>query len=328
MILDLFKKKHHPDTKNEGAQSLFLQHFYHFAIARNPVLIQMLAICTVMAAGTLKLALMFTAAFAVIFLATQCLANLFMAGWKRYFRVAAYAAIGAIFSWAILLFIQGIDENFPVSSSIYLTMLAVSGITVLHCEKGAVNKPFKESLEEALVLILGYGLVISLCGAMREILATGQLFTWVIIPDFGISFFAHPMSSLFILGFLAAFLRVVVHQYLMPYVHEVAMKVSKTRVTIAEVPDSQQPPEYAPIDYESPAPNSTETDISGKTDTRGEFSHEDSAREDIPPADSEDSDTPYAPSPVLPEEAPPAAFEDTQERFETMLAELRKRYLE
>jgi len=299
----------------------FWQLLLQDAISRNPVLIQMLAVCTLMAAGTLKFAVVFSAAFCLMFFVTQTLANLFMSMWKRYFRVAAYAAIGTGCALLLLLLMEKIDDTFTVNTGIYLTMIAVSGITVLHCEKVAVNVEFMESLREAAVRAIGYSAVIIPVGTLRELLGTGGLWGHTLLPDFGIAFFAHPASTLVILGFMAAILRILVHEYLRPYAQEVALKISDTPVTLAE---AEPQDEYAallpeggdadeiprPVGYVPPEPEPepeplTEPEAAEESDP---WEEEEAREEEIT--------------------ASPAALEDTQQKFEDMLAELRRRYLD
>jgi electron transport complex protein RnfE len=283
---------------------------------RNPVLIQMLSICTVMAAGTLKMAALLSAAFCVIFFVTQTLANLFMTRWKRYFRVAAYAAIGTLFALVFMLIFEKIDGALAVNNGVYLTMLAVSGVTVLHCEKTAVNVELKVSLQEAAVRAFGYCSVMILAGALRELLGTGALWEYTVIPNFGVAFFAHPASALLILGFLSALLRVLVHRFVLPQAQEVAMKISETPITVAEpvhdeiteetdsdLPEGSDADEIPrPVGYEPPAPEQLD----------------------------EPEDSILAPQDESTQEitVQPAALEETQQSFEELMADLRKRYLD
>ena len=296
----------------------FLQLLLQDAVSRNPILIQMLAICTVMAAGTLKLAAIFSGAFCVMFFVTQTLANLFMTRWSRYFRVAAYAAIGTVCAFGLLLMMESSDDSaFTVNAGIYLTMIAVSGVTVLHCEKVAVNVEFMDSLREAVVRAVGYCSVMLLTGALRELLGAGALWGHTVLPGFGIPFFAHPMSSLLLLGVMAAVLRVAVHQYVWPFVEEVALKISETPVTAAE-PEPEEMPEEA--EYESVLPEGGTADEIPRP-----------IGYSLPELDRPEEEPPAEIPPETPEReitVQPAELEDTQQKFEDMLADLRKRYLD
>ena len=293
----------------------FWQNFSQTAVSRNPVLIQMLAICTIMAAGTLKLAVLFSVSFCIMFFVTQSLANLFMGKWHRYFRVAAYAAIGAFCAFGLLFLLENLDDSdFTIDAGIYLPMLAVSGITVLHCEKVSVNSDFMTSLKEALARSIGYCAILLFTGALREFLGRGELWGYTIIPDFGIALISHPMGALFILGFLAALLREAVHRFFHPYVEEVALKVSETPITVAELPMEPEPeiPEYVPLSGELPE---LENEVNP-------IIYDEPITEDVIVTDL------MAPQPEPEPTAPPPQLEDTQQKFDEMLAELKRRYLD
>ncbi|MDR1409293.1 MAG: hypothetical protein LBJ12_03275 [Oscillospiraceae bacterium] len=287
----------------------FWERLQHSAIARNPILIQMLSVCTVMAAGTLKVALLLSVAFCAMFFVTQTLANLFMTRWKRYFRAAAYAAVGTLCALGIMLITEKIDPELAVNTGVYITMLAVSGITVLHCEKTAINVSFRESLQESVVRALGYCFVMVLVGSLRELLSFGALYGHVILPDFGIAFFAHPASTLLMLGFLAALLRIFVHRYGQQYVQEVALKISETPVLAAQ----PEPADAIPEDNGATVlPDDEDADeIPRPVDY-------------MPLAVDEDA-TASQPDEIT---AQPAALEETQQSFEELMAELRQRYLD
>ncbi|MDR1805307.1 MAG: hypothetical protein LBQ80_00845 [Clostridium sp.] len=277
------------------------------ALARNPVLIQMLAICVLMAAGTLKAALVLAGSLCIIFTVTQTMANLFMRHWPRYFRMTAYAAIGTLCAFGITLLMLRLDPGFTSELGMYLSILAVSSITAFHCEKNAIYVTLKESLTETAARLIGFCPVLLLCGALRELLGSGTLWEHTLIKGGGLAFFAHPAGALVLLGFGAALLRILVHRYGWAYVKEVAMRVSET--TIVPVAQEDEPKDEP--DENQALPEGDEGDEIPRP--VGYFAPE---------------------KPAAPDEsiqgitAAPSRLEDTQQSFDELMAELRRRYLE
>ncbi|MDR0883048.1 MAG: hypothetical protein LBN05_00320 [Oscillospiraceae bacterium] len=296
----------------------FRERLQKSALARNPVLIQMLAICTAMASVDLKTAAVLCGAFLLIFFVTQSAANLFMTGWRRYYRVGVYALIGGGLASGVVALLAWIDPALLSGATMYVGLLSVSGVTVLHCEKCAVNVTLRESLEEAAVTGIGYCGVLLLVGFLRELLATGAVLGLTVFPHLRLAFFALPAGALLVVGFLAALLRIVVHQYAQNFTQELKMKISDTTVTAA-IPVEREI--EVPLDPRAAylSPDAVGLPLA--------FTPQSALDEQTPPPEA---DAPPAEEDAQGEEisALPAALEDTQESFEALMAELRRKYLD
>lgn len=174
----------------------------------NPVLIQCVGLCPVILASTsVQSALAMTAVTFADLLITSILASTVMKKWQRYIRVVFYLIIGMLIIFPILWFIENKTiMNMTLGMRIFLPLIAVNSVTAVHCEQFAVKNGLRPAVFDAIAAGLGTGIVMLLCGTLREIGGKGTFLGYPLGVSFKLSGMLMPYGCLVILGFAAAVL--------------------------------------------------------------------------------------------------------------------------
>lgn len=179
------------------------------ALIFNPVLIQLVGLCPVVAAST---TLMGSAALSValcIVLTVTCVtASACFKKFPRWLRVPLYLIIGLALICPLLWYIETktlIDIS--LGMKIYIPLVAINSVTAVHCEQFAVKNSVKLAFFDAASVSIGASAVMLIVGAIREIFGSGYLAG--VRLDLPVVFkgMSMPFGCLILLGFLAAGLK-------------------------------------------------------------------------------------------------------------------------
>lgn len=179
------------------------------AVIYNPVLIQLVGLCPVVAASTnFYTAVMLSLVICIDLVVTCVIASACFKSVARWLRVVLYMAIGLIIICPVIYYIDNYTLfNLSMGAHIYLPLIAVNSVTAVHCEQFAVKNSVKMALFDALAVGIGVSVIFIVTGAVREILGNST-FAGIRI-DMPIIFkgMSLPFGCLIMLGFLAAGLK-------------------------------------------------------------------------------------------------------------------------
>ena len=179
------------------------------AVIFNPVLIQLVGLCPVVAASTtLSTSVVLSAALCVDLIFTCVIASALFKKIPRWVRVALYLIIGLALVCPVLWYIETFTLiNLSLGMKIYLPILAINSVTAVHCEQFAVKNDVKPAFYDACAVGIGGSVVCILVGTIREIFGLGSLAG--IKLDLPVTFrgMALPFGCLILLGFMAAGLK-------------------------------------------------------------------------------------------------------------------------
>ncbi len=179
------------------------------ALIFNPVLIQLVGLCPVVAASTtLAGSAALSVALCIELTATCVVASALFKKIPRWVRVALYLVIGLALICPVLWFIETktlIDLS--LGMKIYIPLIAINSVTAVHCEQFAVKNTVKLAFFDAAAVSLGASAVMIIVGTIREIFGSGtlagvKLELPVIFKGMGM-----PFGCLILLGFMAAGLK-------------------------------------------------------------------------------------------------------------------------
>ena len=181
------------------------------AIYYNPVLIQCVALCSVIIATTTLLNAVITSIILILQLLVTCfLASAVMKRIPRYLRVAVYLIIGLAISCPALWLLEKSAYYEPESAiKILIPLIAVNSLTAVHCETFSVKNKVSAAIYDAFASGVGTAGVMLLAGAVREILGKGTIWGYELGMPAIFSGISMPFGCLIILGFLAAALKAV-----------------------------------------------------------------------------------------------------------------------
>lgn len=179
------------------------------ALIFNPVLIQLVGLCPVVAASTtLAGSVALSVALFVELTATCVIASALMKKFPRWVRVPLYLLIGLALICPLLWYIETKTLiNINLGMKIYIPLIAVNSVTAVHCEQFAVKNSVKLAFYDAAAVSIGASVVMIIIGAIREIFGSGSLAG--VKLDLPVIFkgMAMPFGCLILLGFMAAGLK-------------------------------------------------------------------------------------------------------------------------
>ncbi len=179
------------------------------ALIFNPVLIQLVGLCPVVAASTsLAGSVALSAALCLELTATCVIASALFKKIPRWVRVPLYLIIGLALICPILWFIETKTLiNISLGMKIYIPLVAINSVTAVHCEQFAVKNSVKLAFFDAAAVSIGASVVMIIVGAIREIFGSGSLAGVKLELPVIFSGMAMPFGCLILLGFMAAGLR-------------------------------------------------------------------------------------------------------------------------
>ena len=186
------------------------------AVIFNPVLIQLVGLCPIVAASTtLSSAIMLSAVLCVDLTITCVIASAFFKKIPRWVRVALYLLIGLALICPVLWVIETKTlVNLSLGIKIYLPLIAINSVTAVHCEQFAVKNDIKPAFFDAAAVGIGGSVICIAVGTIREIFGSGALAGVKLELPVIFKGMALPFGCLLLLGFMAAALKAfIAHKY-------------------------------------------------------------------------------------------------------------------
>ncbi len=180
----------------------------------NPVLVQAVGLCPVVAMATsVKTAALLAAISAVIITLSELFASLFLKSVPRWIRIGIYIILGGALVVPFMIIIERTNEPLFGSLGIYLPIMAVNSLNVLRCERFAVKISPLSALLDGITASVGYSAVLVLVGLIREVLGSGSIFGYRFFEGRTLSGLLLPFGGFLLLGFAGALLRTLISKF-------------------------------------------------------------------------------------------------------------------
>lgn len=211
--------------------------FIKGAIIFNPVLVQLVGLCPVVAASTtLKSAAMLSAVACAELIVVCVTASALLKKLPRWVRVPLYLVIGLVLLCPVLWYIETKTLiNLSLGMKIYIPLIAINSVVAVHCEQFAVKNSVKLAFYDAAAVGLGASVIFIAVGAIREILGSSSIGGIPLNLPIAFKGMALPFGCLIILGFMAAGLKTFVSKRYPEYL-EVSAPVARKKAPEAEAP--------------------------------------------------------------------------------------------
>ncbi|MGN0895030.1 MAG: electron transport complex subunit E [Succinivibrio sp.] len=206
-----------PVPKKESLWSIFFMGIW----SHNPGLCQLLGLCPLLAVTTSACSALGLALATIIVL---CLSSLIISFIRKLIfkevRIPIYVMLIATFVTVIKFYTQAYFEDLYSQLGIYLSLIVTNCIIMGRAEAFAGRNGPLKSLADALGCGIGFGIVLFILGAIREILGSGTLFMGasqlfgpgakflecnLIEQDYTVLVAILPPGGFFVLAFVIAF---------------------------------------------------------------------------------------------------------------------------
>ncbi len=189
--------------------------FIKGAVIYNPVLIQLVGLCPVVAASTtLARAAMLSTVLCIELIVTCVIASAFFKNIPRWVRVPLYLIIGTAIICPILWYIETRSLiNLSLGMKIYVPLIAVNSMTAVHCEQFSVKNSVRLSFYDAAAAGAGASIVFIIVGTARELLGNSAIGGMQVNLPITFKGMALPFGCLILLGFMAAALKSFVAKF-------------------------------------------------------------------------------------------------------------------
>jgi len=184
-------------------------------VRQNPVTLQILGICSALAVTTtLDTALTMSASLIVVIVASAGIVSLIRHHIPSTIRLIVQIVIVASLVIVIDQFLQAYFFDISQRLSVYVSLITTNCLVLGRTESFARNNPPLVSMTDALGNGLGYALVLTIIGAMRELFGTGRLLGQQLLPTVEQGGWFQPLnlmllapSAFFLLGGLVWIVR-------------------------------------------------------------------------------------------------------------------------
>ena len=175
-------------------------------LTQNPVLVQMLGLCSTMAITT---SIMNGLGMGVSVLIILTAANVVISAIRKIvpdkIRIAMFIVVIAGFVTCVDLLLQAFFESIAASLGVFIPLIVVNCIILGRAEAFSYKNGVAASFFDGIFQGLGYTLVLLAMCFIRELLGAGTLAGFRIIPEqFPIGILTLPVGGFLVLGFLIA----------------------------------------------------------------------------------------------------------------------------
>ncbi len=223
----------------------FKEVFIKGAVIFNPVLVQLVGLCPVVAASTtLKSAVMLSAIACTELIIVCVIASALLKSIPRWARVPLYLVIGLLLICPVLWYIEtNTLINLSLGMKIYIPLIAINSVVAVHCEQFAVKNSVRLAFYDAAAVGIGASVIFLLVGAIREILGNSSIGGIALNLPISFKGMLLPFGCLIILGFMAAGLKTFISKRHPEYL-EVSAPVAKKKAdkAVAEANEPQPVP--------------------------------------------------------------------------------------
>lgn len=176
-------------------------------LEENPVLRQMLGLCPALAVTTAVVnGIGMGAATTFVLVCSGIVVSLLRKLTPDVVRLPVYITIIAAFVTFIMMIAEAYFPDLNQALGIYLPLIVVNCIVLGRAEVFASKHTVKDAALDGLSMGLGFTGALILMGAIREILGSGTLFGFTILPSFiePMTVFTTPPGGFAVLGILIA----------------------------------------------------------------------------------------------------------------------------
>ena len=175
--------------------------------AKNPVLVQMLGMCSTLAVTTsVTNALGMGLAVTAVLICSNIFISLLRNFIPKQIRIASYIVIISGFVTAVQLLIQAYLPALNKTLGLFIPLIVVNCIILARAEAFASKQPILPSAVDGLSMGLGYTFALILVAAVRELIGAGTLLGFKVMPASyePAIIFILPSGAFLTLGFLIA----------------------------------------------------------------------------------------------------------------------------
>ena len=183
------------------------ERLYNGIIRENPTFVLTLGMCPTLAVTTSAINGLGMGLSTMVVLA---LSNLMISAFRKIIpdkvRIPAFIVIVASFVTVVQLLLQAYVPALNDSLGIYIPLIVVNCIILGRAESYASKNPPIPSLFDGIGMGLGFSLALTCIGAVRELLGSGAVFGFHVMPDsfVPISIFVMAPGAFFVLACLTA----------------------------------------------------------------------------------------------------------------------------
>ena len=175
--------------------------------SKNPVLVQMLGMCSALAVTTsVTNALGMGLAVTAVLICSNVFISLLRNFIPQQIRIASYIVIISGFVTAVQLLIQAYLPDLNRTLELFIPLIVVNCIILARAESFASKQPVLPSAVDGLAMGLGYTFALVLVAAVRELVGAGTLLGFKVTPAAyePAIIFILPAGAFLTLGFLIA----------------------------------------------------------------------------------------------------------------------------
>ncbi len=174
---------------------------------KNPVLVQMLGMCSALAVTTSVVnALGMGVSVTAVLICSNILISLLRKFIPNEIRIASYIVIVSGFVTAIQLLIKAFLPDLDKSLGLFIPLIVVNCIILARAESFASKQPVLPSAVDGLAMGVGYTAALVILAAIRELIGSGSFCGIRILPESyePAIIFILPSGAFLTLGFLIA----------------------------------------------------------------------------------------------------------------------------
>ena len=183
------------------------ERLYNGIIKENPTFVLMLGMCPTLAITTSA-----TNGIGMGLTTTELLAasNLMLSLMRNFIpdrvRMPAFIVVAASFVTVVQLLLQGFIPSLYDSLGIYIPLIVVNCIILGRAEAYASKNPVLPSVFDGIGMGLGFTLGLTCIGIVRELIGSGKLFGFQVMPDIyePVTIFILAPGAFLVLAFLVA----------------------------------------------------------------------------------------------------------------------------
>jgi electron transport complex protein RnfE len=122
-------------------------------------------------------------------------------------RIPSYIVVIATFVTVLQFVMQAYVPDIYETLGLFIPLIVVNCIVLGRAEAFANKNTVVDSALDGIGMGIGFTLALAAMGAIRELLGTGCLLGFTIIPNFSIGFFNLPPGGFFVFGVLIAIMQ-------------------------------------------------------------------------------------------------------------------------
>ena len=175
-------------------------------IKNNPVLVQMVGMCSVLAiSSTLTNAVGMGVSVTFVLVMSNLVISLLRNFISDEIRIPSFIVVIAGFVTIVQMLIKAYAPALDQSLGIFIPLIVVNCIILARAEGFASQNGPIASIVDGISQGIGYTIAISILAFFRELLGAGTLFGMAILPEeYTIGFMLQPASSFIVLGMIYA----------------------------------------------------------------------------------------------------------------------------